>query len=96
MIAQSNLETAALHGDFPCNYRCNARSFPEIRRTWARAKVAVMPCGIDNPMERNQTMKRIIVAVLVAAGSLVSAASFAATDSAQGSTLNDSFHYPAY
>lgn len=41
-------------------------------------------------------MKRIIVAVLVAAGSLVSAASFAATDSAQGSTLNDSFHYPAY
>jgi hypothetical protein len=43
-------------------------------------------------------MKRIIVAVLVAAGALVSATSFAATaGTTQGeSTLNDSFHYPAY
>lgn len=43
-------------------------------------------------------MKRIIIAVLVATGALVSATSFAATASnTQGeSTLNDSFHYPSY
>jgi hypothetical protein len=47
-------------------------------------------------------MKRIIVAVLVAAGTLVSAVSCATDGSSQGSTSqgkstrNSSFNYPAY
>jgi hypothetical protein len=43
-------------------------------------------------------MKRIIIAVLLATGTLVSASSFAAAPNTpqSDSTLNDSFHYPAY
>jgi hypothetical protein len=60
--------------------------------------------GVAKSIQRKGTdMKRIIVAVLVAAGTLVSAVSCATTDgSSQGSTAqgksnrNSSFNYPAY
>jgi hypothetical protein len=53
-----------------------------------------MPGGF---FEKELNMKRIIIAVLLATGSLVSASSFAAApNTTQGETLNDSFHYPAY